>query len=148
MVKKKAASIVVGLCFLGGLPSAISVEFLNNQDQVWGVGLLVSGLFVAIAVMKYGVEKARREIINPVSELHVGKWWNYCIIFFPVMFLIVCGWWTYQQFTWYPETWWNPLETYSPGTMFLQWAAVIMIFILFNNTLAKIIKPDNTEQLT
>lgn len=85
--RRKAASIVVGLCFLGGLPSTINIEFLNNQDQVWGVGLLVSGLFVAIAMMKYGVERARQDIINPVSELHVGKWWNYCIILFPVMFL-------------------------------------------------------------
>ncbi|HOM31243.1 MAG TPA: sodium-dependent transporter [Acetomicrobium flavidum] len=137
--RRKAASVVVALCFLGGLPSAINVEFLNNQDQVWGVGLLVSGLFVAIAMMKYGVEKVRKEIINPVSELYVGKWWNWCILCFPAMFTIVCGWWTYQQFTWYPATWWNPFETYSPGTMFLQWALVIVIFMLFNNTLAKAI---------
>ncbi|MDI6601309.1 MAG: sodium-dependent transporter [Thermoanaerobacteraceae bacterium] len=145
--RNKAATFVVALCFLGGLPSAINIEFLNNQDQVWGVGLLVSGLLVSLAMMKYGLEKARLEDINPVSDIKIGRWWNYCVMLFPVMFIVICGWWIYQEFTWYPDTWWNPLETYSPATMFLQWALVIIVFVLFNNTLAKAIKAKSPELL-
>lgn len=139
--RKKAATVVVILSFLCGLPSAININFLNNQDQVWGVALLVSGLLVAFAVSKYGLEKARMEDINPVSDIKIGRWWNYSIKIFPLLFAIIFGWWVYQEFTWYPETWWNPFEVYSPATMFAQWALVVIVLIYLNKTLAsKVIK--------
>ncbi|MGB9813028.1 MAG: sodium-dependent transporter [Thermovenabulum sp.] len=139
--RKKAATVVVILSFLCGLPSAININFLNNQDQVWGVALLVSGLLVAFAVSKYGLEKARMEDINPVSDIKIGRWWNYSIKIFPLLFAIIFGWWVYQEFTWYPDTWWNPFEVYSPATMFAQWALVVIILIYLNKTLAsKVIK--------
>lgn len=138
--RKNAATLVVLASFLAGLPSAINVEFLNNQDQVWGVALLVSGLFVSLALAKYGLEKARLEDINASSDISIGRWWNYCVRYFPVMFAVICGWWVYQQFTWYPDTWWNPLETYSPMTMFVQWGIVIAIFKIYNKNLSTSIK--------
>ncbi|HHW02398.1 MAG TPA: sodium-dependent transporter [Thermoanaerobacterales bacterium] len=141
--RKTAATLVVTASFLAGLPSAINVEFLNNQDQVWGVALLVSGLLVSLAIAKYGFEKARLEDINPVSDIHVGRWWNYCVRLFPAMFAVICGWWVYQEFTWYPDTWWNPFETYSPATMFMQWIIAILIFYAYNNVLAKSAGPSN-----
>src|SRR5690606_30011602 len=48
---------VVGLLF--GLPSALSVSFLSNQDFVWGVALMISGAFVATAVIRYGIGRFR-----------------------------------------------------------------------------------------
>lgn len=138
--RKKAATLVVVASFLGGLPSAINIEFLNNQDQVWGVALLISGLFVSLALNKYGLEKARQEDINLCSDIQIGKWWNYCVKFFPAMFAVIFGWWVYQQFTWYPKTWWNPFETYSPMTMFVQWGIIIAIFIIYNKKLSEAVK--------
>ena len=125
-------------------PSAININFFENQDMVWGVALLVSGLFVALAMVKYGVEKARTEIINPVSDIKIGKWWNACIRLFPVMFAAIWGWWVYQSYTWYPDTWWNPLEIYSPGTMVLQWGLAALVLIIFNDRIAKAIKGHHT----
>lgn len=142
--RKKAATFVVALSFLCGIPSAVNINFLNNQDQVWGVALLFSGLMVSIALQKYGLERARQEDINPVSYIKVGKWWNTCVALFPVMFAIVCGWWVWQQYTWYPDTWWNPFEIYSPGTMFIQWGMVILILLVSNNRIARTLSL-NTE---
>ncbi|WP_422446804.1 sodium-dependent transporter [Thermoanaerobacterium sp. DL9XJH110] len=139
--RKKAATWVVALSFICGLPSAININIFNNQDLVWGVALLVSGLMVAIAIMKYGLEKARIEDINAVSDIKINRWWNACITLFPAMFAVICGWWLYQEFTWYPDTWWNPFEVYSPATMFMQWGIVIIILLACNKTLARVIKP-------
>ncbi|TYP57781.1 sodium-dependent transporter [Thermosediminibacter litoriperuensis] len=142
--RKRAAAIVVVLSFLGGLPSAVNINFLNNQDQVWGVALLVSGLLVAFALTKYGLRKARIEDINPVSDIKIGVWWDYCIRIFPLLFAIIFGWWVYQEFTWYPDSWWNPFEVYSPATMFAQWAIIIVVLIALNKRFARAI-PEKEE---
>ncbi|SHM43864.1 neurotransmitter:Na+ symporter, NSS family [Caldanaerovirga acetigignens] len=146
--RQKAATFVVTLSFLCGIPSAVNINIFENQDLVWGVALLVSGLFVALAVIKYGLEKARVEDINAVSDVKVNKWWNTCIMLFPAMFAVICGWWVYQQFTWYPETWWNPFEVYSPGTTFAQWAIVIIVLLIYNDRLARAIKPSEPGVMT
>jgi NSS family neurotransmitter:Na+ symporter len=140
----KATLFVCGFGFLLGVPSAYSLNFLDNQDWVWGVALLISGLLVSIAIMKYGVEKARMEEINHKwSDMYIGRWWSICIQLFPLMFAVVFGWWVWQSIGWYPDSWWNPLEVFSPGTMFVQWAIAIAIFIGFNNWLADWIKKGN-----
>src|SRR5690606_23737416 len=67
-VSRRSAVIgVVVVGFLLGLPSAFSLDVFSNQDFVWGVGLLVSGLLASLAMMKYGVGKARAEIMRHSS---------------------------------------------------------------------------------
>nr|PZN05889.1 MAG: sodium-dependent transporter [Bacillota bacterium] len=139
--RQKAAALVVALSFICGIPSAVNINIFENQDLVWGVALLVSGLLVSFAMMKYGLEKARKEEINAVSDIKINRWWNISIALFPAMFAVICGWWVYQQFTWYPDTWWNPLEVYSPATMFLQWALALIVLLFCNNRIARAIKP-------
>ncbi|MCC5909138.1 MAG: sodium-dependent transporter [Clostridiaceae bacterium] len=135
--RSKATKIVVVAGFLLGIPSAYSLNFLDNQDFVWGVGLLVSGLFVAFALMKYGVEKARNNEINTEwADFKVGKWWSVCIKLFPVFFTVVTGWWFMQAISWYPDNWWHPFEVFSAGSILFQFAILIIIALLFNNRLA------------
>ena len=68
---RERAIRIVGIgAFVLGLPSAINLGFLHNQDWVWAVALMVSGLFLAIAVIRYGVQKFRDEQIN--HELHAA----------------------------------------------------------------------------
>ena len=137
MSRKKATIWTCGVGFLAGVPSAYSLAFLDNQDWVWGVALLISGLFVAIAMMRYGVEKARNEDINHQwADIHVGKWWSYCIQLFPVMFTLVFGWWVWQAIGWYPDNWWAPFEVFSVGTMVFQWAIVLIVAYFANDWLA------------
>ncbi|KAB3531029.1 sodium-dependent transporter [Alkaliphilus pronyensis] len=137
MTRKKATTYILVLGFLFGIPSAYSLNFLDNQDWVWGVGLLVSGLFVAFALIKYGIEKARSKEINTQwADFKVGKWWNWCIGLFPVFFVWVTGWWFIQAISWYPDNWWHPFEVFSAGTIIFQWAILIVIALLTNNWLA------------
>jgi neurotransmitter:Na+ symporter, NSS family len=136
-VARHRAAIYVGVAaFLFGIPSALSITFLDNQDWVWGVGLLISGLLTALAIMKYGVERARREI-NETSDLHVGRWWSVCIRIVPVLFLIIFGWWVYQSVVDHPQTWWNPLETFSTGTMVVQWLILFAVVFALNGFMTR-----------
>ena len=137
MDRKKSTMIVIIGGFILGVPSAYSLNFLDNQDWVWGIGLLVSGLFVAFALMKYGVEKARTQDINHKwTDFNIGKWWNTCIYLFPVFFIWVTGWWVMQAISWYPGNWWAPFEVFSVGTIIFQFAVLIIISLLTNNWVA------------
>jgi len=132
--RQKAISIVVVATLIAGIPSAYSVDFLTNQDNVWGIGLLIGGLCVAIAMIKYGVERARKEM-DEVSDVKVGKWWSVCIYAFPVMFVVLFGWWMQQALQDVPEPW-DPFIPFSLGTMLLQWGVLLIIMLILNRFLA------------
>lgn len=135
--RNKSTLIITISGFLLGIPSAYSLNFLDNQDFVWGIGLLVSGLFVAFALMKYGLEKIRNTVINTEwSDYRIGKWWSICVGLFPIFFTIITGWWLWQAITWYPDNWWNPFEVFSFGTVIFQFIIVLLLALLTNNWLA------------
>ncbi len=145
--RNKATIWICIVGFLAGVPSAYSINFLDNQDWVWGVALLISGLLISIVMMKYGVQKILDEEINHENaDMKIGAWWGWCIRAFPVMFVGVFGWWVWQSIQWYPDDWWNPLETFTPGTMFAQWAILIIVLLLLNNRLAELIRPGRMKE--
>src|SRR5699024_983150 len=97
--RKKA---VIGVCsagFLVGLPSALSTAFLVNQDTVWGIGLLISGAFMAFAVIKFGASRFRSELVNFEEETwQLGRWWEVVIKYIvPIEVITLVGWWIYQS---------------------------------------------------
>ncbi|UYM07272.1 sodium-dependent transporter [Solicola gregarius] len=134
LTRQTSVTIVVVATLIAGIPSAYSVDFLTNQDNVWGIGLLISGLCVAVAMMKFGVERARKEM-DDVSDVRVGKWWSVCIYAFPLMFVLLFGWWMQQALEDVPEPW-NVTSTFSIGTMLLQWGVLALIMLALNNVLA------------
>ncbi|HNT00997.1 MAG TPA: sodium-dependent transporter [Candidatus Saccharicenans sp.] len=129
--RRKAALITAAGAFILGVPSAWKISFQENQDMVWGVGLLISGVFFAYAVYKNGIDNVRG-MINESSWIHVGKWFNVCVIAIPIIFVVIFGWWVFQAITWYPDSWWNPWEKLSPGTMVLQWSVLMIAVVLLN----------------
>jgi len=129
--RRKAALITAAGAFILGVPSAWKISFQENQDMVWGVGLLISGVFFAYAVYKNGIDHVRG-MINESSWIHVGKWFNVCVIAIPIIFVVIFGWWVFQAITWYPDSWWNPWEKLSPGTMVLQWSVLMIAVVLLN----------------
>jgi NSS family neurotransmitter:Na+ symporter len=129
--RRKAALITAAGAFILGVPSAWKISFQENQDMVWGVGLLISGVFFAYAVYKNGIDHVRG-MINESSWIHVGKWFNICVIAIPIIFVVIFGWWVFQAITWYPDSWWNPWEKLSPGTMVLQWSILMIAVIVLN----------------
>jgi NSS family neurotransmitter:Na+ symporter len=140
-IKRKNSVLMVGMMgFLFGIPSAIKIDFFNNQDWTWGLGLLVNGIFFTFAVIKFGTSRFRRELINSdKNTINLGKWFEYIILLvIPLEFVCVLGWWFWQSATVLdPQGWWNPLHTTSIGTCILQWGAVIAFLLLLNRWMGK-----------
>ena len=82
----------------------------------------------------------RTELINPDSDIVVGKSYNIRITLFPVLFAVLFGWWIWQSITWHPSDWWNPFLEDSVGTIVVQFAIAGLAFYLMNDKLAKWIK--------
>jgi neurotransmitter:Na+ symporter, NSS family len=134
--RRRGVPLIIVVAFLAGIPSAISLDFFANQDFVWGIGLLIGGLFVAIAMMKWGVERARADL-DVDSDFKVGLWWTGLIRIFPLVFVILFGWWIQQTVTVFaPDEWYNPFEPFSLMTMLVQWAALAIVMLVLNNWLS------------
>jgi NSS family neurotransmitter:Na+ symporter len=138
MTRRHAIRWVGIVGFLAGVPSALSIEFFRNQDFVWGVGLMLSGLFFAIAVLKFGVRRFREELVNAAgADIRIGRWWDWAIALCVLEAVVLIVWWFLQV---RGEGWaatFDPLRTYSIGTVLLQWALALGIFFLLNRRLAR-----------
>lgn len=136
---ERARSVrIVGLVgFVAGLPSALSLKVLHNQDWVWGVALMVSGLFFAIAVRKWGLRRFRDEQLNhPGSDIRIGRWWEIVIgVVVPLEALVLIVWWLYQARGWDPKGWLDPFGIENVGTILLQWGVVFVLLLVGNRWL-------------
>ncbi|MFQ5791498.1 MAG: sodium-dependent transporter, partial [Acidobacteriota bacterium] len=135
LTRRQAVPTIGVLCFVLGLPSAWRMGFFKNQDWVWSLGLIVSGLFIATAVLKYGARRFRGELINTAYEPRpVGSWYGFVlVVLIPIQFLALMAWWLYQAATVYdPEGWWNPIRILSVGTVVFQCGLLILILVLTN----------------
>ena len=137
---RRVAVRVVGLAtVVFGIPSAISPAVFENQDWVWGLALMISGLFISVGVTRYGPERFRTELINiGDGTIKVGPLFGWVLQYLiPVQFAIMFGWWMYQAVAVYdPDNWWNPIRMYSLGTCLLQWGLALVLLWLFNRRLA------------
>jgi NSS family neurotransmitter:Na+ symporter len=138
-IRRPKAVLIIGLVALvAGFPSAYSLEIFNNQDWVWGIGLLLSGFFFIFFVLKFGVVNFKEQILeyqkkNLFFNQRVLK---FLFSFMVFEFLVMCTWWFFQSVSWYPRSWWNPVEEFTIGTCIFQWTLLIMTGIIFNRKLS------------
>ena len=133
---------ILGVCIIGfslGVPSAINLDFFANQDFVWGVALMVSGAFIAFAVIRHGAAKFRADAIdNQPDDWNAGPLWDKLITYvIPLLAAVLLGWWLYQAAAVYaPDRWYDPFNPFSIMTCLVQWAIPIAVFILLNRRMA------------
>lgn len=146
MKRKRALIIVASAGMILGIPSALDLKVLANQDWVWGVGLILSGAFISFSIIRYGVDKFRTEIINGFgSDVKIGRWYNFVIgILVPVQVVVLILWWLISSISWDPE-WWNPFHAENLGTVLFQWGFIIIIFIMLNKIMMKHIFDENSK---
>ena len=145
--RRSAVGLVCGVGFLMGVPSALNTNILVNQDFVWGVALLISGAFVAFAVIRYGVRRFRMEaILQGPGELNPGRTWDVLVgVIVPVQAVVLLSWWLYQSAAVYaPETWYDPFQIYSVMSCLLQWGLALVVFIALNRWMARRTLSDTT----
>ncbi|MEM1134832.1 MAG: sodium-dependent transporter [Bacteroidota bacterium] len=142
-LNRHKASVRAGVfCVLFGFPSAYSLNFFNNQDWVWGIGLIISGLFIVFAALKYGVKSFKKEFIDTDSDFKISS--NYfvtCLSINIVLGIILIYWWMsqgYSQYPWFNEAGnWNVFDVYSNASILTQWLIVIIIGITLNRWIYK-----------
>lgn len=141
-IKRKRAIIFVAMAgFLLGLPSALDIRIFNNQDWVWGLGLMLSGLFFVIAVVRYNVDTFRKEQINPFTSIKLNRGFNFIVKYvIPVEFALMLGWWLYQSVGWGKEQVFSIFNEYSLGTTLFQWGVILFVLILFNKKIVRLLK--------
>lgn len=139
--RKKAATWICIAGFTFGIPSAMNLDVFANQDFVWGLGLMISGAFIAFVVIKSGVTDFRYNLINTGNhQIKSGKWFDVLIKYIiPVEVVVLLGWWIYRSaFEFAPETWFNPFDVYSVATCVLQWSVAAGTLIIFNKQIANL----------
>ena len=135
VARKTAVGWIVGVCFIMGIPSAKNLNILSNQDFVWGVALMLAGVFVAIAAIKYGLVKIIDELsMDNQTDWAVPVWWrpviNYVV---PIIGVVIFSWWMWLSASVYaPDDWYDPTNYYSVATCVVQWGVVIGIFYGLN----------------
>src|SRR5690606_12481844 len=131
IARARALMMILVVGFALGVPSALSEDVFLNQDFVWGVGLMVSGLFFAVAVLKYGVRRFRETLVNHEhSDIRIGAWFDVVIPLVVVQALVLIVWWFWQVRA---ESVWGP---FGVANVALQLALAIAIFTLFNRRIA------------
>lgn len=137
IAKKKAIYTIGLMTFLGGVPSALNQVFFDNQDSVWSLGLIVNGLFIAIAILKYGPKKFRKNHINNVpGDIKIGRWYDWVITYLiPIQGIALLGWFILQSVQ--RKNYLNPFASFSLGSLLLQWLIPLTVFFLLNKKIVK-----------
>ena len=138
--RKSAMTRVVIFFVIFGFPSAYSLDFFTNQDWVWGVGLIVTGLFILFAVVKSGAKKFKEELIDVDSDFKVStKYFVICMSGNIILALFLIYWWLSQGYSEYPwfnaEGNWNFFDVYSNASILTQWGGVMLVGVLVNKFL-------------
>lgn len=140
LARQTAVGAVCSVGFLLGVPSAVNLNVFANQDFVWGVGLLISGAFVAFAVIRYGVRAFRRDAISEgPGDIDPGAGWDVLAgLVVPIQAVVLLGWWLYQSAAVYaPTTWFNPLDPFSVMTCLVQWGTVLVTLVALNQWMVR-----------
>jgi len=135
--RSRAIVLVTVVIYLLGVPSAISLNVLKNQDFVWGYALIISGALAALAVARYGARRLRtEELLVDENDWKLGRWWDVVLIgFIPLGAMTLLIWWLVQDAK--PGTWYNPLDPSSVMNCLVQWSVVLIVLLLSGRWLAR-----------
>lgn len=136
--RPRALAIIGTAALVMGVPSALRMGFFDNQDNVWGVGLMLSGLFFGLAILKHGVDRFRVRYVNSEgSDFTIGRWWNVAMVLVVVEAVVLLVWWLSQTLSSEGlRASLDPFATWSLGTFILQWGIVLALLLIFNRRLA------------
>lgn len=160
MTRGRAVLTTLGTTVVLGMPSAINLPFweghhglsvFQNQDWVWGVGLIVSGALLGFSVLRHGVGRFFEETIAGPEGAAAGKGTLFkfaLTVLVPVQAVGLLGWWFWKVFPaaevdGQPRAfddrlaeWLDPTGIFSVGTCLVQWGVILAVLLLVNRKLA------------
>jgi NSS family neurotransmitter:Na+ symporter len=136
---KRSHGVAMGVAgtYLVGIPAAISLNVLKNQDFVWGYALIISGVLIALAVMKYGTRRLRiEELASDPNDWRLGRWWDWVMVgFIPIGGIALVVWWLVIEAV--PGKWYNPLDPSSVMHCLAQWGVALIVMLLIGRWLGR-----------
>jgi len=161
--RRAAVALTGGLAFVLGLPSAVDLSFieghkgltvLNNQDWVWGLGLMVSGALLSFSVASHGARRFHAEYIaGPEGRAGGGRLFAWVLTWLvPTQAVTLLGWWFWKAWSGVPSLdadgaprafldkladWADPGAVYSIGTCLVQWGLLTLVLLCCNRRLAE-----------
>ncbi len=133
--RRKSIFFIALISFVFGIPSAISMKIFNNQDFTWSLGLMLSGFFFSLFVIKYGVKNFRKEMVDKTSSIKLGIVFDIVVKYIiPIEFATVLVWWLYKSLK--LSKWNNLFGEYSLLSVLSQWLFFIVLFIIFNKIIS------------
>jgi NSS family neurotransmitter:Na+ symporter len=138
MTRERASTLVGIGGFALGVPSAVDLDVLSNQDFVWGVALMLSGLFIARLVTTRGTAAVREQFRGVADDWDPGPAWELWMRWVvPILAVALLLWWLFLSATVYaPETWWDPTDPFSLMTCLVQWGLVLAALAAMRRRLA------------
>ena len=138
-VARAKALVGVGVAAVAvGLPSALNGTFFGNQDFVWGVALMLSGAFIAFAVVRYGPDRLRADVATEADWRLPRVWSGWIRIAIPAQAAVLLAWWLWRATTTdFAARWWDPFEPYSAASCLVQWAIALVAFKLLNGWMVR-----------
>jgi NSS family neurotransmitter:Na+ symporter len=135
---RRTAILTVGIVgTLLGVPSALDRGVFTNQDFVWGVGLMLSGFFFAIAVLRYGVRRFRETLVNTAdADITVGPLFEWAIRLVAIEAVALIVWWFFRMRggdLWGPE---------GIANMSVQFIVALVILAALNGWMVRRTNPD------
>ena len=117
--------------FILGIPSAMSLEILGNQDFVWSVGLIISGILMALAAVRYGINKMMVEVMTESeNDWPFPRWWPFVVKYVaPIVGFTLVMWWMIESPSFFV-------------TCMIQWGSILAFFYLINNYMSKKLSND------
>ncbi|HLT48347.1 MAG TPA: sodium-dependent transporter [Rubricoccaceae bacterium] len=141
-VRRTRAVLSVAVAgFLVGLPSAMNLDVLGNQDFVWGVALMISGAFIAFLVWRYGTRRLHAEVATP-ADWRLPTAWDALIKWIvPFQAIVLIVWWGWQAttpgFLGEGGRWYDPFNPYSLMTCLVQWGIALAALVALNRWMAR-----------
>jgi NSS family neurotransmitter:Na+ symporter len=143
--RPKAVATVAGIGFLVGVPSAMNLTFLGNQDFVWGVALMISGAFIAWLVCGYGSARLYREVSTPDDWALPAIWHPTMRWAIPLQAGLLLVWWGWQAttpgFLGEGGHWYDPVNPYSLMTCLVQWGIALAALMALNRWIWRRLAP-------
>jgi len=137
MKRSTAILLLVAISYLFGIPSAMNLNVLTNQDFVWGLALLLSGGLFAFVLLRFKASRIRSEILdrNPL-DIKPGRPWDFVVTYFiPAASILLLSWWLISDGM--NENWYDPFGQSSLATSLFQWGIVITVLVVMNKWIAR-----------
>lgn len=132
--RKYGLPVVLVVLFCFGLPSALDLNILVNQDFVWAFGQVLAGVVSISLPILYGVTKFREDLVNQfgLDDWKLPKIWDYIVNFLdPVIAVALLVSFVADTVS-NDKSDWYKFKRESLMWCFVEWLFVLLLLLLLN----------------